>query len=66
MKPLEGARSFSERILGGALLLLAAALAIFVAVKLLVAVLWFLLGMGGAMLLIALAWLLWRRTQRGG
>jgi hypothetical protein len=65
MKPLVSVRSFSERILGGALLLLAAAVAIFVAVKLLIAVLWLLLGMGGAVLLIALAWVLWQRKQRG-
>jgi hypothetical protein len=63
--PAGGQQSLTGRLLSGALVILAAAVAVYVAVKLLLAVLWFLLGMGGAVLLIALAWVLWQRKQRG-
>lgn len=57
--------SLSERLLGGALLLLVAALALRFAVQVLLSILWPLIGLAFAAVVLGLGWHWWQ-SRRGG
>jgi hypothetical protein len=57
--------SLPERLLGAALTLLAAALAVYTASRVLLAVIWFIVGCAAAGLTAGVAWQIWQRNRSG-
>ena len=58
-----GGRSLVERLLGGAILLLIAALALRWAVEVVLSIIWLLVGVAAVALLLLAAWRLWRADR---